>query len=86
MLYKTPLWHTFPILANKILFMVFIFYLILIEYNAPQDFKPHYTLFNIMSDNAHMLTGPLRGAKRPKMGALSSPTTTHGVKGKGKLC
>ncbi|MFS7976515.1 hypothetical protein Hanom_Chr10g00893331 [Helianthus anomalus] len=53
-------------MANNI-FMVFIFYLILLEYNAPQDFKLHYTFFNIMPHNVHMLTGPPHDAKRPRV-------------------
>ncbi|KAF5773806.1 hypothetical protein HanXRQr2_Chr13g0592791 [Helianthus annuus] len=58
---------------------IFIFYLIVLEYNAPQDFNPHYTPFNIMPHNAPLLTGLPHGAKRPRVGALFVSSTTHGL-------
>ncbi|MFS8005519.1 hypothetical protein Hanom_Chr13g01238271 [Helianthus anomalus] len=57
--------------------MVFIFYLILLEYNVPQDFKSHYTSFNIMPHNTLLLSGPSHDAKHPIVGTLFVSSTTH---------
>ncbi|MFS8010101.1 hypothetical protein Hanom_Chr14g01293021 [Helianthus anomalus] len=58
---------------------IFIFYLVLLEYNAPQDFKPRYTPFNIMSYNASLLTGLSYDTKYPKIMTLFVFSTTHGL-------
>ncbi|KAJ0799747.1 hypothetical protein HanPI659440_Chr03g0094961 [Helianthus annuus] len=41
---------------------------------------PHYTHFSKTPNNAPLLTGPPRGVKCPHLGALFSPSTTHGLR------
>ncbi|MFS7905404.1 hypothetical protein Hanom_Chr01g00047261 [Helianthus anomalus] len=44
---------------------------------------PHYTHFSKTPNNAPLLTGPPRGVKCPHLGALFSPSTTHGLRRRG---
>ncbi|MFS8023190.1 hypothetical protein Hanom_Chr16g01448531 [Helianthus anomalus] len=58
------------------MFFIFIFCLILLEYNVTQDFKTHYTIFNIMPHNA--LTRMSHNVKHLRIRTLFVSYTTHG--------